>query len=68
MTGVQTCALPIYEDGTFRTVTSRDADFNEVHDELVTVFENGSILVEYTFEQIREKTNSYFTKTQLEIV
>lgn len=56
------------EDGTFRTVTSRDADFNEVHDELVTVFENGSILVEYTFEQIREKTNSYFTKTQLETV
>jgi nicotinamide phosphoribosyltransferase len=58
--------LVMNEDGSYRTVTSRDADFDSVHDELVTVFENGNIIVEYTFEEIRERVQSSFKK-QLEI-
>lgn len=42
-------------DGTYRTVTSMEADFNDVKDELVEVFRMGEILVEYTFEEIRER-------------
>lgn len=41
-------------EDSFRTVTSKDADFNEVEDVLVPVFENGVILKEYTFEEVRE--------------
>ena len=55
------------EDGTYRTVTSRDADFNSVNDELVTVFENGKLLVEYTFEEIRERVQNTFKKQKLEV-
>lgn len=43
------------EDGTYRTVTSMDADYNNVKDELVEVFRMGEILVDYTFEDIRER-------------
>lgn len=43
------------EDGTFRTVTSMDNDFNDVTDELVEVFRNGVITKEWTFEEIRER-------------
>jgi nicotinamide phosphoribosyltransferase len=42
-------------DGTFRTVTSMDADFNDVTDELVEVFRNGEITKEWTFEEVRER-------------
>jgi len=56
------------EDGTYRTVTSRDADFDSVHDELLLVFENGKILVEYTFEEIRERVQATFKSQQLETV
>lgn len=43
------------DDGTFRTVTSMDAEFNDVNDELVEVFRNGVITKEWTFEEIRER-------------
>lgn len=56
------------EDGTYRTVTSRDADFDTVKDELVTVFENGKILVEYTFEEIRARVRKSFDKQKMEVV
>lgn len=43
------------EDGTYRTVTSLDADYDTVKDELVEVFRMGLILIEYGFEGIRER-------------
>jgi nicotinamide phosphoribosyltransferase len=44
------------EDGkTYRTVTSMDADFDTVKDELVEVFRMGEILTEHTFEEIRNR-------------
>lgn len=43
------------EDGTFRTVTSSEPDFNSVTDELVEVFRMGEIVKEWTFEEVREK-------------
>ncbi len=43
------------EDGTYRTVTQFDADFDTVKDELVEVFRMGEILIEWTFEEIRER-------------
>lgn len=43
------------DDGTYRTVTSMDADFNDVKDELVEVFRMGDILVDHKFEDIRER-------------
>lgn len=42
-------------DGTYRTVTSMDADFDTVKDELVEVFRLGELPVEYTFDEIRER-------------
>jgi nicotinamide phosphoribosyltransferase len=55
------------EDGTYRTVTSRDADFDSVNDELVPIFQDGKILVEYTFEEIRERVQATFKKQELEV-
>ena len=43
------------EDGTYRTVTSMDADFDSVKDELVEVFRMGEITKEWVFEEIRER-------------
>lgn len=43
------------EDGTFRTITSSEPDFNSVTDELVEVFRMGKIVKEWTFEEVREK-------------
>jgi nicotinamide phosphoribosyltransferase len=43
------------EDGTYRTVTSMDADYDTVKDELVEVFRNGEILKDWTFEEVRER-------------
>lgn len=48
------------EDGTYRTVTSRDADYENVKDELVLVFEDGVLLVEHTFEDIRARVQETF--------
>lgn len=47
--------LVLNEDGTYRTVTSMDADYDSVKDELVEVFRNGEILKDWTFEEIRER-------------
>lgn len=43
------------EDGTYRTVTSMDGDYDIVKDELVEVFRSGEILREWTFEEVRER-------------
>ena len=43
------------EDGTYRTVTSSDADFDTVKDELVEVFNMGKLTHEWTFEEVRER-------------
>lgn len=48
--------LVLNDDGrTYRTVTSLDEEFDTVKDELVPVFSMGEILVDYTFEEIRER-------------
>lgn len=47
------------DDGTYRTVTSLDADYDTVKDELVEVFRMGEILVDYDFEDIRERAKVY---------
>jgi len=41
-------------DGEYKTLTNFDEGFQEAIDELIPVFENGEILKEYTFEEIRE--------------
>jgi len=43
------------EDGSYRTVTSSDPDFDTVKDELVEVFRMGELLVDWTFEEIRQR-------------
>jgi len=43
------------EDGSYRTVTSSDPDFDIVKDELVEVFRSGEITKEWTFEEVRER-------------
>jgi hypothetical protein len=43
------------EDGTYRTVTSMDADFDTVKDELVEVFRMGEIVKEWNFDEIRQR-------------
>ena len=50
----------------YRTVTSKDADFNDVIDVLVPVFLNGEIIKEYTFEEVRD--NARITEPNLELV
>lgn len=47
--------LVLNEDSSYRTVTSMDADFDIVKDELVEVFNMGVITKEYTFDEIRER-------------
>lgn len=42
-------------DTGYITLTSKDAGFEDAIDELIPVFENGVILKEYTYEEIREK-------------
>ena len=43
----------VSDEGEFRTV--RADDVPEKDDELITVFENGEIKKEYTFEEIRDR-------------
>ena len=38
----------------YKTLTSLDEGFAEAEDSLVTVFENGEVLKEYSFEEVRE--------------
>jgi len=42
------------EDG-YTTITSKESGFEDAKDELIPVFENGVILKEHTFEEIRER-------------
>jgi nicotinamide phosphoribosyltransferase len=42
-------------DGTFRTVTSLDDDYDSVVDELQIVFKDGVLYNETTFEEVRER-------------
>lgn len=51
------------DDGTYRTVTSMDSDFDTVKDELVEVFRMGEILVDYKFEDIRERAKVKTSRT-----
>jgi hypothetical protein len=46
--------LVLNEDGSYRTVTSMDADFDTVKDELVEVFNMG-VITKDIFEEIRER-------------
>lgn len=39
----------------YRTVTSKEAEFKVALDEMIPVFENGVILKEHTFEEVRER-------------
>jgi nicotinamide phosphoribosyltransferase len=39
----------------YKTITSLDEGFEEAKDELVTVFENGVVTKEWSFEEIRER-------------
>jgi nicotinamide phosphoribosyltransferase len=50
------------DDGTYRTVSSLDPDFETVKDELIEVFRMGEILVDWTFEEIRERAKIIFDK------
>lgn len=45
----------VKENGEYKTLSNFDEGFDEAVDELVTVFENGEVLVEYAFEEIRER-------------
>lgn len=47
--------LKLGKSAEYYTISESDAGFNEVEDLLVTVFENGEILKEYTFGEIRSK-------------
>jgi len=51
------------EDGSYRTVTSSDPDFDTVKDELVEVFRSGVITKEWTFEEVRDRAK---VETQIE--
>lgn len=59
------------DKATFRTVTSDDADFDTVKDELIPVFENGKLLVDWEFEEIRKRaslSNSFLQNEFVEAV
>lgn len=45
----------IKRNNIYETISSMDIDFDIYEDELVTVFENGNIIKEWSFEEIREK-------------
>jgi len=51
------------EDGSYRTVTSSDSDFDTIKDELIEVFRSGVITKEWTFEEVRDRAK---VETQIE--
>lgn len=53
------------QDGSYYTLTSNDEGFEEATDELVPVFENGKILKNYTFEQVRENAKLVVSEFEL---
>ncbi|WMN12490.1 nicotinate phosphoribosyltransferase [Marivirga salinae] len=48
----------IKSEGAFKTVNEHE--YPEIKDELVTVFENGEIIQDWTFEQVRANANNTF--------
>ena len=46
----------VRQEGSFRTVG--EADHPELADQLVTVFENGALTKEWTFEEVRQRANT----------
>ena len=55
-------------DGSYRTVTSGDDDFETVKDELVEVFRMGVITKEWTFEEVRERAKIKIENYELESI
>jgi len=55
------------DDDTYRTVTSLDADFDTVKDELIEVFRMGELLVDQNFEDIRQRA-AVKSKRELETI
>ncbi|MEM9340240.1 MAG: nicotinate phosphoribosyltransferase [Bacteroidota bacterium] len=49
----------VKEDGNFTTVGEKEKP--ELPDELVTVFENGEVVKEYTFEEVRARVHTHST-------
>ena len=47
-------------DNGYTTITSKNAGYESAVDELVEVFKNGEIVVEYDFEDIRARVQSSF--------
>lgn len=55
--------LPMYNTGEFHTQSSsseNDAEFNTLHDCLELVYQNGELMKEYTFDEVRQNLNKYF--------
>ncbi len=48
----------VKDNDQYKTVSSYDAGYTELQDELVTVFKNGELLVDQTLEEIKAKFNS----------
>lgn len=46
--------LLVKEDGVYKTITEAERKKDQ-EDELVTVFENGELVKEYTFEEVRRR-------------
>ena len=45
-------------NGKYFTISSNEPDFDKYEDHLVTVFENGELLVDYNFSDIRERATN----------
>jgi nicotinamide phosphoribosyltransferase len=56
------------EDGSYRTVTSSDSDFDTVKDELIEVFRSGIITKEWTYEEVRERAKIKNENYELESI
>lgn len=57
------------DDGkTFRTVLQSDPDFDLVKDELIEVYRMGEVLVEHTFEDIKQRALIDVEELELELV
>lgn len=59
-----------HSDYGFSTISSSniaDAQFNSYVDALETVFENGEIVKEYTFDEIRERANKWLWKADVQL-
>jgi len=55
-----------YNDYTYHTVTSLEDGYESSRDELITIFEDGKLLVETKFEDIRSRARIMSLKPSLE--